>query len=88
MQTETGYTAVVMVDGSGEYRLPLEDYTRVRQEWMQGVAFLDVTGYFGETVTIKTARVEAVTRFTAQALAARAAHDAEQRRADAIGGGL
>lgn len=87
MQTETGFAAVAMIDG-GEYRLPIESYTRVRQEWMQGVAFLDVEDYFGAPITIKTARIESVGRFTAQALAARAAHDAEQRRADAIGGGL
>lgn len=75
----TGWGVVNTVEGHG-YRVALGDADAVRTAWMAGAAFLTFTGPLGESVTIKASRVEAVTRWDADACAASNAEDAAQKR--------
>lgn len=83
---EDGYCAVVMIDGSGSYRLPRSEYERVRREWMAGAAFVDTVGIYGSTVTIKCARIEGVTEWSPEALDAEDADLRAQKSEDVISG--
>lgn len=56
-----GVCTVDLVDSPNQYLVPRAEYARLHAEWMQGAAFLTWTGHFGQTVTVKGARVEMVT---------------------------
>jgi hypothetical protein len=86
LKRETGYTEVALVDGTGSYHLPIEAYEDVLQRWMAGAAFLTVTGYFGEQLVIKGARIEAVMRLTPESIELDRAHKAALKSEDAITG--
>lgn len=88
LMDEVGYTEVCFIDGSGSYRLPLEAYEQVLTAWKAGLPFLSVRDWFGAPVVLKGSRIEAIGLHTAETLAARAKHADEQRKQDAIGGGL
>lgn len=85
-QRDTGYAALVIIDNGGEYRVPIDQYDTLLAAWMRGEPFLRTTGYFGDALVIKASRVEAVNRYTADALRVRREHDARERAEDAITG--
>lgn len=58
-------------DNGGAYVFALDDYDGLHAAWTAGRAFFTGTGPDGEAVTVKLARVEAVTRWTHAALAHR-----------------
>lgn len=86
-QREEGYCSVIMMDGSGAYRLPRGEYLRVLSLWMSGTnAFIVAPGFYGSIATIKASRIEAVADWPPEALDAEDADVRAQRADDAIAG--
>ena len=76
--------------GGGWYSLALDEFARVRGEWMAGRAFVDTIGVQGEPITLKLAEVQAVSQMTADTLDAmredEAADAREQRERELLDG--
>lgn len=85
-QEQTGFAAICLVDGGGEYRLPLSDYERIKAEWMAGKAFIEFVDYFGAVGVVKCSRVDSVFRYLPDDIAARNAHADEVRAERALRG--
>lgn len=84
---EEGYCSVVMMDGSGVYRLPRSEYARVRMLWMSGThAFIETVGFYGAPTTIKAARIEGISDWSPESLAAETADVALQKAEDVVSG--
>lgn len=64
LMRETGYTEVVMLGAENSYRFPLRSYSKLRDAWLNGNAFIETETWYGSMMTIKLSRVETIAEWT------------------------
>jgi hypothetical protein len=64
-----GVCTIDLIDSPNQYLVPRAEYTRLHAEWKSGAAFLSWIGHFAQTVTVKGARVEMISDWSAESWA-------------------
>ena len=62
-----GVCTLDIYDQSGQYVIPRNEYPQLVAAWKRGDAFLTWTGHYGQTMTVKGARVETISDWSAEA---------------------
>jgi hypothetical protein len=84
---DEGFCAIALIESGTEWRIPRSEYERVLAEWKRGAAFIDTVSSFGATLSIKAARIEAITDWTGAQWTALMDHNAEMDKDDLLKGG-
>ena len=77
-----GVCTLDLYDQPGQYVIPRREYAQLVEAWKRGEAFLMWTGHYGQTMTVKGARVECIAEWSAEAWAEKEA----ESKADALTG--
>jgi hypothetical protein len=70
----------------GSYIMDRSHYDALKRAWMKGEAFYEGVGLYGQLVTLKLSRIEGVSDFSPEQIAAYDADQAEQSRQDMLQG--
>ncbi|HEY2851144.1 MAG TPA: hypothetical protein VGI97_14795 [Gemmatimonadaceae bacterium] len=72
-----GLATLDMYDQPGQYTVPAGEYPQLVESWERGDAFLSWIGHFGQTMTVKGARVECIAFWSCDAWAEKESEAAE-----------
>lgn len=81
---ETGYTGVNIKDSEKGYVAKLEDYGRIKQEFMSGRPFIEFIGVYGHEITLKAGTIESIVLCSSEALAVQREDVKEEDKEDAL----
>lgn len=62
-----GVCTLDLYDQPGQYVIPRGEYAQLHAAWMSGASFLTWTGHYGQTMTVKAARVECIAEWSTDA---------------------
>lgn len=65
----------------GAWHLRRDQYHTTRLAWLKGAQYVDVTGFYGDNLTIKLSDVEGITDLTPEVIAA-IRHDEQADQSD------
>ena len=79
---ELGFVSVGVKESELAYSARRQEYSRIREEWLAGKAFIDFMTVHGYAVTIKAACIETMILCTPEAIKSQLEDNAQEVRED------